>query len=114
MINLARAFIAVDHPMRAEDEVYITASAVVGAIVGMLVFGALADALGRRAIFITTALLTTLGAFGSALVRAAAPAPHRARHAWARACCEPRARRARRAARLRRTDASNCLPLFGR
>ena len=68
VFNLARGFIALEHPMSDADEAAITASAIAGALVGMLGFGLLADALGRRGVFIATALLTTLGALGSACV----------------------------------------------
>ena len=43
----------------------------------MLGFGLMADALGRRGVFIATALLTTVGALGSACV-SASPAVVRA------------------------------------
>mmetsp|Transcript_27897 Transcript_27897/g.51009 ORF Transcript_27897/g.51009 Transcript_27897/m.51009 type:complete len:462 (-) Transcript_27897:346-1731(-) len=47
----------------------LSASALVGATVGQLVIGALGDCLGRRAMFITCALLTFFGAALSAAVK---------------------------------------------
>lgn len=66
VINLARPLIAIQHEMSASDEAMITSAAIVGATVGMLLFGALADRLGRRTMFLLTALLTSLGAIASA------------------------------------------------
>jgi len=70
VINLARPLIALSHTMSDSDEALITSAAIVGAIVGMLLFGALADKIGRRAMFLLTALLTSLGAIGSACAMA--------------------------------------------
>lgn len=48
---------------------YIKTAALVGAVLGQLVFGALADKLGRRVIFVCTISMVILGAVGSALVQ---------------------------------------------
>lgn len=48
---------------------YIKTAALVGAILGQLIFGALADKLGRRVIFICTISMVIIGAIGSALVQ---------------------------------------------
>ncbi|KAG8461618.1 hypothetical protein KFE25_001222 [Diacronema lutheri] len=82
VINLARPLIALEHRMSAYHESLITSAAIVGAIVGMVAFGALADRLGRRAMFLLTALLTTLGAVASACARASGPAIYAELAAW--------------------------------
>ena len=45
----------------------VAAAALFGAIIGQLVAGSLADVIGRKKIFVATAVLITIGSFGSAL-----------------------------------------------
>jgi len=49
-----------------ELEGSVAAAALVGSIIGQLVAGSLADVIGRKKIFVTTAILITIGSFGSA------------------------------------------------
>ena len=44
----------------------VAAAALFGAILGQLVAGSLADVIGRKKIFVATAMLITIGSFGSA------------------------------------------------
>ena len=44
----------------------LTSAALLGSVVGQLAFGAAADVLGRRGIFIATAIITALASLGAA------------------------------------------------
>lgn len=59
---------AIQYPQTQGQTSLISSAALAGAIVGQLVFGSLADRLGRRVIFITTISLVIVGALGSACV----------------------------------------------
>ena len=56
------------YPQSGGQTSMISTTALIGAIIGQLTFGALADRFGRRVIFITTCLLVTLGSLLSAFV----------------------------------------------
>ncbi|KAJ1423097.1 major facilitator superfamily domain-containing protein, partial [Ochromonadaceae sp. CCMP2298] len=72
VINLVLRLLREEYPQYAASssiralEGSVAASALVGSIIGQLVAGSLADIIGRKKIFVTTALLITIGSFGSA------------------------------------------------
>jgi MFS family permease len=53
---------------RAVQKSAISTSALVGAVLGQVFFGSLADRLGRKRIFLATITLVVVGALGSASV----------------------------------------------
>jgi len=71
VINLVRPMLQAEYgEMTPTQDSMVTGSALVGAILGQLTFGAAADHLGRRVMYISTALLVCLGAVGSSLATA--------------------------------------------
>ena len=54
------------YPPGPNDLALVASMALWGAMVGQLFFGFFADYVGRRRIFVTTAVFTTIGALGSA------------------------------------------------
>lgn len=70
IINLVRPSLEADFgKLTPEVDGVLTAAALVGAIVGQVTFGALADWLGRRFIFISTASIICVASLGSALAQ---------------------------------------------
>ena len=67
VINLVKNILASIYPQSTEDASGLSTAALVGAVFGQLVFGSLADRLGRKTIFVVTISLVIIGAFGSAL-----------------------------------------------
>mmetsp|Transcript_56111 Transcript_56111/g.108262 ORF Transcript_56111/g.108262 Transcript_56111/m.108262 type:complete len:498 (+) Transcript_56111:51-1544(+) len=67
IINLVRPILSEEfgEPTPGHDS-WMTASALMGAIIGQLSFGWLADYMGRRALFIGTVCIVCLGSLGSA------------------------------------------------
>ncbi len=59
---------AIKYPQSEGQTSAISSAALAGAIIGQLVFGSLADRLGRRLIFISTISIVIVGAIGSATV----------------------------------------------
>lgn len=55
-------------PQTGAQTSMISTAALVGAIFGQLIFGSLADVIGRRIIFVTTLTLVTFGSLISAFV----------------------------------------------
>jgi MFS family permease len=45
----------------------VASAALFGSIIGQIIAGSLADIIGRKKLFVATAILITIGAFGSAL-----------------------------------------------
>ena len=69
IINLAKPLLEDGYgEMNKYEKGALTSAALLGAVLGQLVFGALADILGRRTIFIATALIVTIASIGSATV----------------------------------------------
>ena len=72
MINLVLRLLRDTYPEYANSssihtlEGSVAAAALLGSILGQLVAGTLADVIGRKKIFVMTALLITIGSFGSA------------------------------------------------
>lgn len=54
------------YPQSKAQTSAISTAALVGAVFGQIVFGALADRLGRRVIFISTITLVIVGSLGAA------------------------------------------------
>ena len=67
VINIVKNVLASIYPQSVDDTAGLGTAALVGAVFGQLIFGSLADKLGRRVIFVTTISLVIIGAFGSAL-----------------------------------------------
>jgi PHS family inorganic phosphate transporter-like MFS transporter len=67
-INLVKNVMADLYPQTADQASALGTAAIVGAVLGQLVFGTLADRIGRKVIFITTLTLVILGSLGSATV----------------------------------------------
>eukprot|EP00286_Rhodomonas_abbreviata_P001476 CAMPEP_0181288890 /NCGR_PEP_ID=MMETSP1101-20121128/586_1 /TAXON_ID=46948 /ORGANISM="Rhodomonas abbreviata, Strain Caron Lab Isolate" /LENGTH=184 /DNA_ID=CAMNT_0023393067 /DNA_START=45 /DNA_END=596 /DNA_ORIENTATION=+ len=55
-------------PLTTHTTAAIKSAALAGAVLGQLLFGAAADKIGRKRVFLATALLVGLGALGSACV----------------------------------------------
>ena len=69
MINLVLRMLRDEYPQHTfqhKFEGIVASSALCGSILGQLVSGVLADIIGRKVIFVTTALLITIGSLGSA------------------------------------------------
>lgn len=66
IIDVVKNVMAEIYPQTVGDTSAVSTAALVGAVLGQITFGALADVLGRRLIFISTLLLVLLGCFGSA------------------------------------------------
>eukprot|EP01038_Epipyxis_sp_PR26KG_P005966 gene5966-8220_t len=72
VINLVLRLLKDEYPEYANsDRIHIlegsvASSALIGSILGQLVAGSLADIIGRKKIFVATAVLITIGSFGSA------------------------------------------------
>lgn len=67
VINIVMKLLATHYDQSAGDKALVASTALFGAVIGQVLFGSLADTFGRRAIFILTALLTTVGAVGSSI-----------------------------------------------
>lgn len=67
-INLVKNVMATIYPQSTGDASALSTAALVGAVLGQLFFGAMADKFGRRVIFVSTISLVIISAFGSALV----------------------------------------------
>eukprot|EP00929_Paragymnodinium_shiwhaense_P067493 TRINITY_DN33963_c0_g1_i3.p1 TRINITY_DN33963_c0_g1~~TRINITY_DN33963_c0_g1_i3.p1 ORF type:complete len:156 (+),score=23.34 TRINITY_DN33963_c0_g1_i3:172-639(+) len=68
IINLVRPLLEQNHgKMTPAQDSFVTGAAIFGAIIGQLVFGAIADAYGRRWVFITTVAMIAVASLGSAL-----------------------------------------------
>jgi MFS family permease len=75
VINLAKPLLEKEHGTMTDlEKGCLTSAALFGAVVGQLVFGALADVLGRRVMFIATALIVLFASIASALVVSGNPA----------------------------------------
>lgn len=70
VVNLVRDLLCSEYPVQSFKSSWqrslITASSIVGAVVGQLLLGALADRLGRRRLLLVSGTLTCLGAAVSA------------------------------------------------
>lgn len=72
MINLVLRLLKDEYPQYAETgqlhilEGSVASAALIGSILGQLIAGSLADIIGRKRIFVTTAALITIGCIGSA------------------------------------------------
>lgn len=74
IVNLVRPVLEAEFgTMTANQNALLTGSALVGAIIGQLGFGATADFIGRRTLFITTATLVGMASIGSACAGPFAP-----------------------------------------
>mmetsp|Transcript_8894 Transcript_8894/g.29266 ORF Transcript_8894/g.29266 Transcript_8894/m.29266 type:complete len:487 (+) Transcript_8894:82-1542(+) len=83
VINLARPLLSAQYgDLSATTEALVTASALVGSVVGMLVFGAGADWIGRRRLFMLCAILTGVGSAASAAVYGRAASVYRQLVFW--------------------------------
>jgi len=75
VINMVVRLLRDEHPQYVEDgritalEGLVASSALVGAIVGQLVAGSLADIVGRKMIFVCTAVLIMFGNLGASICR---------------------------------------------
>ena len=67
VINIVKNVLATLYPQSSAASAGLATAALVGAVIGQLVFGSLADFLGRRVIFISTICLIIFGSVGSAL-----------------------------------------------
>jgi PHS family inorganic phosphate transporter-like MFS transporter len=69
-INLVNNVMAYVYPSQADELTIsaITTSSVAGTLLGQILFGMLADILGRKVTFVTTACLIIVGALGSCLL----------------------------------------------
>ena len=67
VINIVKNILADLYPQSTAQASGLATAALVGAVIGQLVFGALADQLGRRIIFVVTISLVILTSIGSAL-----------------------------------------------
>lgn len=66
MINLAKNILAAIYPQSTAQTAALGTAAIVGAVIGQLFFGGLADVIGRRTIFIITLTLGIVASLGSA------------------------------------------------
>eukprot|EP00048_Salpingoeca_helianthica_P015817 m.228761 g.228761 ORF g.228761 m.228761 type:complete len:482 (+) comp17589_c0_seq1:282-1727(+) len=66
VINIVLVVLADIDPQTDEDKSMVASTALWGAVAGQLIFGTLADYIGRRKVLITTVILITLGAILSA------------------------------------------------
>jgi len=67
VVNLVLVLMQPVYGQTAGDKSMVACTAIWGAVVGQLVFGLLADVIGRKVIFMTTTALMIIGALGSAL-----------------------------------------------
>jgi PHS family inorganic phosphate transporter-like MFS transporter len=68
IVNLIRPSLEEEFgAMTANQDAMLTGAALLGAFVGMLVFGFIADYVGRRTLFITTSMLIGVASLGSAM-----------------------------------------------
>eukprot|EP01135_Chromosphaera_perkinsii_P009006 Nk52_evm24s1569 gene=Nk52_evmTU24s1569 len=67
VVNLVKVIMAEDYEQSNSDKSWIASAALIGTVLGMIFFGIMADYIGRKTMFITTATLITIGALGSAL-----------------------------------------------
>ena len=75
VINIAKPLLEKEHGAMTEIEKgCLTSAALFGAVIGQLVFGALADVFGRRKMFIATSLIVLFASIASALVVGGNPA----------------------------------------
>ena len=65
-INIVKNIMASLYPQSTAQAADLATAAIIGAVIGQLFFGALADVLGRRAIFIATLTIGIVAALGSA------------------------------------------------
>lgn len=68
VVNLAKMVLAGIYPQTDSDSALVGTAALVGAVAGQLVCGALADSMGRRKVFLLTLSLVILGSLASAAV----------------------------------------------
>ena len=66
VINICRTLLEDEFPATDKQRAMLTSAALLGSVVGQLAFGAAADVLGRRGIFIATAIITALASLGAA------------------------------------------------
>jgi len=66
VINMVKNVIATIYPQTTATASAISIATIAGAVVGHLVFGTLADQIGRKVIFVITLSLIVVGSFGSA------------------------------------------------
>ena len=67
-IDLAIKIIDDFHTVHSRDESLVKAAAIIGMVIGQVVFGSMGDALGRNRALLLTLLVCTLGAACSALI----------------------------------------------
>ena len=65
-INIVKNIMASKYPQSTSQTADLATAAIIGAVIGQLFFGGLADVLGRRAIFIATLTICIVAALGSA------------------------------------------------
>lgn len=66
VIDVVKNVMSELYPQSVAEAAAVSTAALVGAVMGQLVFGALADKLGRRLIFMVTLVLVVIGSLGSA------------------------------------------------
>ena len=66
VIDVVKNVMSELYPQSVAEAAAVSTAALVGAVMGQLVFGALADKLGRRIIFMVTLVLVVIGSLGSA------------------------------------------------
>jgi len=66
VIDVVKNVMSELYPQTVAEAAAVSTAALVGAVLGQLVFGALADKLGRRLIFMVTLVLVVIGSLGSA------------------------------------------------
>jgi MFS family permease len=68
IIDVVKNVMSELYPQSAAQTAAVSTAALVGAVLGQLVFGALADKVGRRTIFMVTLTLVVLSSLGSATI----------------------------------------------